>query len=71
MSQEFPGLTEEDVHQLVPLKEDVAAMKLYCGKGEGTLVYLVSELNFFSPVNIHHLFFQFFLHFAFQAQVSF
>ncbi|KAF2352948.1 PUA-like domain [Trinorchestia longiramus] len=53
MSQQFPGLSEEDVHQLVPLKEDVAAMKLYSHKGENTVVYLCGGCPLAFTINNH------------------
>ncbi|KAA0202557.1 hypothetical protein HAZT_HAZT012010 [Hyalella azteca] len=53
MSQQFLKLSEEDIHQLVPLKEDVAAMKLYCNKGDPTVVYLCSGCPLAFTVNSH------------------
>ena len=44
MSQYFPVLQEDEVSKLVPLKEDVSTMKLYCSKGESVLAYTVSQI---------------------------
>ena len=43
LSQNFPALDTEDIAKLVPLKEDVAIMKVLCHKGETANVYMVSD----------------------------
>uniref|UniRef100_A0A2P2I1D3 Eukaryotic translation initiation factor 2D-like n=2 Tax=Hirondellea gigas TaxID=1518452 RepID=A0A2P2I1D3_9CRUS len=40
LSQQFSALPEEEVHKLVPLKDDVSTMKIFCHKGEPSLAYM-------------------------------
>ena len=42
VARHFPQLQEEDVSNLIPLKEDVSCMRLFTHKGEAVKAYMVS-----------------------------
>ena len=41
LAEAFPSLTTDDLAALVPNKEDVVLIRMYCYKGESVLVYQV------------------------------
>ncbi|XP_063607889.1 eukaryotic translation initiation factor 2D-like [Penaeus indicus] len=43
LSKMYPSLTAEDVNKLVPSKEDVTLIKMYCHRGESVNVYQVQK----------------------------
>ncbi|XP_050723176.1 eukaryotic translation initiation factor 2D-like [Eriocheir sinensis] len=43
LSEGFPSLSANDLSALVPNKEDVAVIRMYCYKGESVLVYQVQK----------------------------
>lgn len=43
LSEAFPSLTPDDLAALVPNKEDVVVIRMYCYKGESVLVYQVQK----------------------------
>lgn len=55
LSEAFPSLTPDDLAALVPNKEDVVVIRMYCYKGESVLVYQVSHLSLLSFLPIIHL----------------
>lgn len=60
LGEAFPSLTADDLTVLVPNKEDVVLVRMYCYKGESVLVYQVclSFFFFFHTVLSFSLFFQ-------------
>ena len=55
----FPVLGEDDINNLVPLKEDVSCMKIFTHKGDAVKSYMAS-ITFWTLKKTDHLFSNFF-----------
>nr|XP_045587142.1 eukaryotic translation initiation factor 2D-like isoform X2 [Procambarus clarkii] len=51
LSQAYPSLTSEDLSKLIPGKEDVTLVRMYCYKGESVNVYQVQKDPIFFTID--------------------